>query len=283
MMSTYELKELDKDSVLRSNEVLRSDSVLTESLAYDIAYSKPAFGFVMVRHVNSKQTDYFWKESYTCIRKWYTEPILIVDDSSDPSFLNDNMNLVNCQIVYDTEHKGCAELLGYYYFELMRPFETAVIIHDSVFIQKRVDFLDVKGMKPLWTFPRHWDHELNEYYYELCKDMPMYGDVIRFYHAGKWEGFFGLMSVIRWDFVKRLKEYGLFTVMDKIRGRDARSALERVLGFLAYYVGADSVSPSMYGEIHSYLPWGGTFLDYLRDNGSKCSNSKEIVKVWTGR
>ena len=275
MMNTYELKEF---------EILWSNEVLTESLAYDIAYSKPALGFIMIRHVNSKQTDYFWKECYTCIRKWYTEPILIVDDCSDPSFLNDNMYLVNCQIVYDTKHKGCAELLGYYYFELMRPFETAVIIHDSVFIQKRVDFLDVKGMKPLWTFPRHWDHELNEYFYELCRDMPMYGDVIRFYHDGKWEGFFGLMSVIRWDFVKRLKEYGLFTVMDKIQGRrDARSALERVLGFLAYYVGADSFVPSMYGEIHSYLPWGGTFLDYLRDNGSKCSNSKEIVKVWTGR
>jgi hypothetical protein len=271
MMNRYKLNELDKDGVLRSN------IVLTESLAYDIAY--PTFGFVMIRHVNSKQTDYFWKECYTCIRKWYTEPILIVDDSSDPSFLNDNMNLVNCQIVYDTKHKGCAELLGYYYFELMRPFETAVIIHDSVFIQKRVDF-SVKGMKPLWTFPRHWDHELNDYYYDLCKDMPMYGDIIRFYHGGKWEGFFGLMSVIRWDFVKRLKEYGLFTVMDKIRGRDARSAMERVLGFLAYYVGADSVNPSMYGEIHSYLPWGGTFLDYLRDNGF---NTKEIIKVWTGR
>jgi len=270
MMNRYELNELDKDTVLRSN------TVLTESLAYDIAY--PTFGFVMIRHVNSKQTDYFWKECYTCIRKWYTEPILIVDDSSDPSFLNDNMNLVNCQIVYDTQHKGCAELLGYYYFELMRPFETAVIIHDSVFIQKRVNFLnDLKGMKPLWTFPRHWDHELNDYYYKLCKDMPMYGDIIRFYHGGKWEGFFGLMSVIRWDFVKRLKEYGLFTVMDKIRGRDSRSAMERVLGFLAYYI-ADSVNPSMYGEIHSYLPWGGTFLDYL-EKGS----TKDIVKVWTGR
>jgi len=238
----------------------------------------------MIRHVNSKQTDYFWKECYTCIRKWYTEPILIVDDSSDPLFLNDNMNLVNCQIVYDTDHKGCAELLGYYYFELIRPFETAVIIHDSVFIQKRVDLLnDLKGMKPLWTFPRHWDHELNDYYYDLCKDMPMYGDIIRLYHGGKWEGFFGLMSVIRWDFVKRLKEYGLFTVMDKIRGRDSRSAMERILGFLAYYVAdsADSVNPSMYGEIHSYLPWGGTFLDYLRDSTN--SNSKDIVKVWTGR
>jgi hypothetical protein len=269
MMSRHELGELDKD------KVLRSDSVLTESLVYDIAY--PTFGFIMIRHVNSKQTDYFWKECYTCIRKWYTEPILIVDDSSDPLFLNDNMNLVNCKIIYDTDHKGCAELLGYYYFELMRPFETAVIIHDSVFIQKRIDF-SVKCMKPLWTFPRHWDHELNDYYYELCKDMPMYGDIIRFYHDGKWEGIFGLMSVIRWDFVKRLKEYGLFTVMDKIRGRDSRSAMERVLGFLAYYVGADSVNPSMYGEIHSYLPWGGTFLDYL-EKGS----NKEVVKVWTGR
>jgi hypothetical protein len=70
--------------------------------------------------------------------------------------------------------------------------------------------------------------------------------------------------------------------MDKIKKRyNTWSAIEHILSFLVYYVGADSVNPSMYGEIHSYLPWGGTFLDYLRDSSN--SNSKDIVKVWTGR
>jgi hypothetical protein len=270
MMSGYELTELSKDRVLMS-----SDKVLTESVAYDIAFGTaypPKFGFIIVRHVNSKQTDYYWKECYTCIRKWYTDPILIVDDSSHPEFLNDNMNLVNCQIVYDTEHKGCAELLGYYYFELMHPFETAVIIHDSVFIQKRIEFSTV-NMKFLWTFTKAWDHELEKHYLELCKDMP---DIIRFYREGQWEGCYGLMSVIQWSFVCQLKQYGLFTVLDKLKERDHRSAMERVLGFLAYYVG--SVEKSIYGEIHSYTRWGGTFLEYLGSD-----SDLDVVKVWTGR
>jgi hypothetical protein len=285
MMSGYELTELNKDKVLMS-----SDKVLTESVAYDIAFGTaypPKFGFIIVRHVNNKQTDYYWKECYTCIRRWYTDPILIVDDSSHPEFLNDNMNLVNCQIVYDTEHKGCAELLGYYYFELMHPFETAVIIHDSVFIQKRIEFTTASftaqpvgftaqpvGFRPLWTFTKTWDHELEKHYVELCKNMPE--DIIRFYREGQWEGCYGLMSVIRWSFVCQLKQYGLFTVLDKLKERDHRSAMERVLGFLAYYVG--SVEKSMYGKIHSYTRWGGTFLEYLSGH-----SDLDVVKVWTGR
>ena len=62
-MNTYELSKLD-------NSILRSNEVLTESHAYNIAY--PKFGFIIVRHVNSKQTDYYWKECYTCICLWYT-------------------------------------------------------------------------------------------------------------------------------------------------------------------------------------------------------------------
>ena len=290
MMSGYELSELSKDKVLteaRAYDIAfgtmsigttfdGTSSIGTSSIGttFDSTLFKPKMGFIIVRHVNNKQTDYYWKECYTCIRRWYTEPILIVDDSSHPEFLNDNMNLVNCQIVYDTEHKGCAELLGYYYFELMHPFETAVIIHDSVFIQKRIEFTTI-GFRPLWTFTKAWDHELEKHYLELCKDMP---DIIRFYREGHWEGCYGLMSVIRWSFVCQLKQYGLFTVLDKLKERDHRSAMERVLGFLAYYVGSVSIEKSMYGEIHSYTRWGGTFLEYLSGH-----SELDIVKVWTGR
>jgi hypothetical protein len=191
------------------------------------------------------------------------------------------MNLINCQIVYDTDHKGCAELLGYYYFHLMKPFQIAIILHDSVFIQQRVEFITevekTKTFQSLWTFPNHWDHELESYYIELCKDMPMYGDIIRYYHSNNWQGCYGIMSVIHSDFMTTLDQYGLFTIMDKIQERrDARSAIERIMGFLTYYVGL--VLPSMFGEIHSYTTWGTTFTEYLTK-----PHDLPIVKVWTGR
>jgi hypothetical protein len=265
-MSTYELTEL-------------SNGILTESLAYDIAY--PKMGFIMVRHVNSKMTDHYWKECYTCIRKFYNDPILIIDDSSNPEYLHDNMNLINCQIIYDKDHKGCAELLGYYYFYMMKPFEYAIIIHDSVFIQKKIDFLrdvqQTRTYQPLWTFTRMWDGEIESYYHELCKDMPIYEPLMKCYGLGGWEGCFGVMSVIHCDFIETLHDAGLFTMLDKIHSRrDARSAIERIIGFISYYHGA--IPPSMFGKIHDYMKWETTFFEYMTG-----SYDQPLVKVWTGR
>ena len=254
--------------------------MLTESVGYDIAYGTAPFGFVIVRHVNSKQTDYYWKECYTCIRNWYDVPILIVDDSSNKEFLHDNMNLVNCRVVYDTEWKGCGELLGYYYFHQLRPFESAVIIHDSVFIQKRIDFSLRGNMQFLWTFNSAWDTELEQYYHALCGPMPKSEEILAFYYLRQFRGCFGLMSVIKWDFLDLLAEDGLFLALEQIKGRrDARSALERVLGFMAFR--RDPTIQAKWGEIHSYMRWGTTFLEYLTPGS--ISTNLDVVKVWTGR
>jgi hypothetical protein len=251
---------------------------LTESVAYDIAYG--TLGFVIVRHVNSKQTDYYWKECYNCIRKWYDNPILIVDDSSNKDFLIDNLQLVNCHIVYDTEMKGCGELLGYYYFHLLKPFQTAVVLHDSVFIQKRIDFSIEGNMEFLWTFNGAWDKELEPYYHKLCAAMPAYQDIIERYQMQLYRGCFGLMSVIKWDFLSLLVEDGLLLALEQIKGRrDARSALERVLGIMAFR--RDGSIRARWGEIHSYMRWGTTFVEYL--SGSVNSCNLDVVKVWTGR
>jgi hypothetical protein len=237
----------------------------------------PPMGFIIVRHVTSKQTDYYWKEAYTCIRKWYDHPILIVDDGSNEAFLNDNMNLVNCEIVYDTEWKGCGEILGYYYFHTKKPFETAVILHDSVFIQQPISFaLGDAPMRLLWTIPYQYDRELESYYCEMCKDMPIYQEFTHVYGKKAYRGCFGVMSVIQWDFLELLVEDGLFMTMKHIKGRDARSALERIIGIMAFR--RDPTIQSMFGDIYSYTKWGGTFLEYL----SKGS-SLDVVKVWTGR
>jgi hypothetical protein len=252
--------------------------LLTESVAYDIAYGAAPMGFIIVRHVTSKQTDYYWKECYTCIRNWYDAPILIVDDSSNSEFLHDNLKLVNCHIIYDTENKGCGELLGYYYYHLLKPFKTAVILHDSVFIQKWIDFSLQGNMQFLWTFNSAWDHELESYYKELCAPMPLCEEMMAFYYLRRFRGCFGLMSVITWDFLDLLVEDGLLLALGQIKGRrDARSALERVLGFMA--LRRDPSIQAKWGEIHSYMRWGTTFLEYL--GGSV--GDLEMVKVWTGR
>ena len=229
---------------------------------------KSAMGFIIVRHVDSKLTDYYWKECYTCIRTWYDNPIIIIDDSSDFEFLHDNLKLVNCHIIYDTEWKGCGELLGYYYYHLLKPFETAVILQDSVFIQKWIDF-SLKGanMQFLWTSSNHVHDALDD----LCKE------ILACYQQGI--SCFGLMSVIKWDFLDLLVEDGLLFALGKIKGRkDMRSVMESILGFMAFR--RDPTINAKWGEIHLYTQWVITFLEYLYGS---VNNKLDIVKVWTGR
>ena len=277
------LSEMLSESMERGGQGVNYDSLERGGqgdACVSLAYSRAPFGFIIVRHVNSKQTDYYWKECYTCIRNWYDVPILIVDDSSNKEFLHDNMNLVNCRVVYDTEWKGCGELLGYYYFHQLRPFESAIIIHDSVFIQKRIDFSLRENMQFLWTFNSAWDTELEQYYHELCGPMPKSEEILAFYYLRQFRGCFGLMSVIKWDFLDLLAEDGLFLALEQIKGRrDARSALERVLGFMAFR--RDPMIQAKWGEIHSYMRWGTTFLEYLAPGS--ISTNLDVVKVWTGR
>ena len=40
-------------------------------------------GFIILRHVNEKEHDNYWKTCYRTIRKFYNNPILIIDDNSN--------------------------------------------------------------------------------------------------------------------------------------------------------------------------------------------------------
>ena len=141
-------------------------------------------GFIIIRHVNSNLSDGYWKECYTCIRKFYTNPIIIIDDSSNPEFLVEDINLVNCTVIYDKDHKGVAELLPYYYFHTQKPFDTAVILHDSIFLQQYIDFeLGERPVQFLWTITKLYDNDLIPLITNLCSDLQHSYDLMKlFYH-----------------------------------------------------------------------------------------------------
>jgi len=240
-------------------------------------------GFIIIRHVNSKVSDYYWKECYRCLRRWYDNPIMIIDDSSSTEFLQEDIILTNCSIIYDKEHKGAAEALPYYYFHLLKPFDTAVILHDSVFVQQRVEFdlAAEESVRFLWTFTKQFDQDIFPLINELCMDLFFYYELMALYGTGdKWYGGFGVMSVIRWEFLDTInRKHRLFdSILFKLRSRDHRSALERVLPLLCYYHDSN-IRPAMFGEIHSYIRWGTTFGEYLMQD----MRGLPVVKVWSGR
>jgi hypothetical protein len=242
-------------------------------------------GFIIIRHVNNKITDYYWKECYTCIRKFYNELILIIDDSSNKKYLKENIILENCTVIYDTEHKNSAELLPYYYFYKLKPFDTAIILHDSVFIQARIKFDDLvpnENVRFLWSFKHTFDDEIYSWIRELCEKMPHSDELIKLYHEKDlWHGCFGVMSVIKWKHLNDLNnKFQIFTkLLPEIKTRKNRHALERLFALICYSNKSDKSDKSYFGDIHEYIRWGVTFTDYL----TKYIGTYPIIKVWTER
>jgi hypothetical protein len=240
-------------------------------------------GFIILRHVNSKSTDLYWKECYKCIRKFYDNPILIIDDSSNPVYLLETFPLKNCTIIYDKDHKGAGELLPYYYFHKLKPFDTAVILHDSVFIKTRINFEENfdNTIRFLWSFEHTWDDAMLETISDLITPLPHSDELVSLFHKkNEWKGCFGVMSVIHWNFLTTINErHALFeTLLPKITSRDHRKALERIVALLAYY-NTSTMKNEYFGNIHSYIRWGTTFSDYK----SRSYINYPIIKVWTGR
>jgi hypothetical protein len=241
-----------------------------------------SLGFIILRHVNSKITDLYWKECYTCIRKFYNEPILIIDDSSNKEYLCENIVLENCTVVYDTDHKGKAEILPYYYFHKLKPFETAVVLHDCVFLQSKIDFhlADDESIRFLWSFSHLFDADTYSHIHDLLQALPLYEKHMALYpQKDKWVGMFGVMSVIRWSLIDTIQTQLQFfdTIMPQMTTRGHRCALERVLGLVAHHY--QSHITSYFGDIHFSMPYGASFFDYLQGRYT----SLPIMRVWTGR
>lgn len=237
-----------------------------------------SLGFIIVRHVNSVETNNYWQEAYTCIRKYYDYPILIVDDNSDPNFLTSDLELVNCHGVKG-DAPGAGEILGYYYFHLFKPFDRAVIIHDSVFIQQRINFEIIDDCAFLWTFTHQWD--MDEPTLELISKLDQAEEIATLYQKkADWSGCFGIMSVITWEFLDAINtRHHLFeTMLERIRDRLHRMYLERIF---ACVVEANMTgrTPSILGNIHQYCQWGRTFANYKRGENAHLP----VIKVWTGR
>lgn len=228
-------------------------------------------GFIILRHVNNYKTNLYWIHCYNCIRKFYPEnKILIIDDNSNYQYITD-YKLYKTRII-KSEYPGRGELLPYYYYLNNKDFDSAVIIHDSVFINKKID-LSVNKYKILWSFEHNWDNEKNE-----LKIINKFNDLelTKFYkNKNLWKGCFGGMSIINHDYLIFInKKYNFSNLLDCIKTRSNRMDFERVIACLLQ---KHIVNKSLLGNIHKYCKWGITF-----DQKNK-NKHLPFIKVWTGR
>jgi hypothetical protein len=258
-------------------------------------------GFIILRNVNNKLTDNYWKESYTNIRKFYPDnKIVIIDDNSNYDFIIDtSFELINTVII-DSEYKKRGELLPYIYYLKHKFFKYACFIHDSIFINEILDLSlnDNFTYKPLFNFTSNvaLNHKKPKQL-ELLSLLDNYTIVKHMCKENKFNGIFGVMSVISLKYLEYIdKKHNLNNLIPKIISRIDREMIERIFGCIFAYHNNKFITntntnklhdnsnnninnsidygknePPLYGGIHQYLNnhcigWGYRYEDYLNRN-----------------
>lgn len=269
----------------RGGHFLRKSQDFSQSTSETHLEEMQDVGFVFTRHVNSYLSDFIWKECYTSIRRVHDYPILIIDDNSNKKYLTENLNLVNTRVVYDSNHTGAGELLAYFYYHKLHPFKTAVILHDSVFLQQPLKF-SPKPVHFMWVFGA-FAGQTPPVTQSILRMLSHSDELVAVYHSGHWTGNFGCMSVIQWDALNNMSSrYKMWDEMlPKCRNRDDRCAFERVLGVLVSHYFKQTSEPGLLGNIfgytaHGFKPFHTSFADYVSHPDFKLLPA---VKVWLGR
>jgi len=247
------------------------------------------FGFIVLRHVNSLKTNAYWQECYKCIRNLYTDTkIVIIDDDSNPAFLT-TIQMTNA-IIIESEFKKRGELLPYYYYIQNKWFDTAVIIHDSVFIKIDVILKYIKmnvSYKFLWHFEAfRWDSEIYKEIICLFQSLDNYTNLLDFYKGKTWNGCFGGMTLINHDFLTHVNNrYNILNLLNTMTTRNHRMAFERVIACMFQYENKNMEFGILGDIINDYGNWGYSFDEYMDENNNfkKDINKYPVNKVWTGR
>lgn len=236
------------------------------------ALTNHKYGFIILRHVNSKLTNNYWNNCYKSIRKHYPDNlIIIIDDNSDYAYITEQQTVYNTTII-QSEYYGRGELLPYFYYLQNKLFDTAVILHDSVFINTYID-IRVDKYKMLWDFEHDWDQIEDETnMINLFND----AELLAFYENKRlWTGCFGGMSIITHDYLTYVNnKYDISKLLNVVKNRYNRCSFERVIACLLQ---KNEKKEVLLGNIHKYCKWGISM--------EEADNYKHLplVKVWTGR
>ena len=229
------------------------------------------FGFIILRHVNNELTNKYWVKCVNSIRQYYPENnILIIDDNSNYEYITKE-TLYKTTII-NSEYPKRGELLPYYYYLHNKLFDIAVIIHDSVIVNKYID-MSVEKYKFLWEFEHNWDHIEDE-----TRMINIFNDLElkRFYeNKHLWKGCFGCMTIITHDYLTYVNnKYDISKLLDYVLNRYNRSSFERIIACLLQKEGKKE---TLLGNIHKYCKYG------IKFNEVDKYKHLPLIKHWSGR
>lgn len=233
-----------------------------------------ALGFVIGRHISAASHVDLCFRAYTSIRKFYPNNLILIVD--DGSLLSDPHGYDSRTIVVQSTVRGTGEFGLYYYYHLTHLFERAVLMHDSMVVNKSISLPDVDIIY-LWHFVfNDYLHVVKAEVEALLSELASKDEAERKYKSNAWSGMFGCSCIMTWNYLDLLvSRYQIFRLLPKVKTRTMRCAMERVLGILCSE-DLKKDSPSLNGYIF-HLP--GAFAR----NGLLKSYDGYIDKTWHGR
>jgi hypothetical protein len=259
------------------------------------------FGFIFTRHVRDEVTNHYWNTNITQLRKHYANAkIIIIDDNSNYNFVKSFDEYPNVEII-QSEYNGRGELLPFIYFLRHKWFDNAVIIHDSLFIHKRIHFEKIKlPVLPLWhhnydaenldNLVRISNHLQNNTKIKNILTNNVSKVLINSFNFRKNEDkytlCFGVQCFIKYDFLYMLEQkYKISNLIYAIHNRTDRCGLERIMGILFCEECKEirQKPNSLFGDILTYpKAFQYKYNHYINDYKHNRIN-KVVVKVWSGR
>lgn len=254
------------------------------------------YGFILTRHVNSEKTNMYWNQAVKLIRTYYPlRQIVVIDDNSNQNFIKADFDYKNV-ITIQSEYPQRGELLPYIYYLKYKWFPNAVIIHDSLFIHKKIPFENITvPVLPLWH--HKYDHENESNIIRLTSSLKYNRFLINKLHKTdmvvSYLGFsndsfnlcFGGQCFIKLDFLEKIEnKYKISNLINVIHNRTDRCSLERILGllFCLEYPKLCYIN-SLFGDILTQpRAFNYNYDDYTNDLNQK-RVLKPFVKIWTGR
>ena len=237
--------------------------------------------FILTTHIIDPITSQYWEECCRCIRRYYTDPIYVIDDHSH--YKMDTSQFSECFTIV-SEFKGRAELLPYYYFYKYKWADKAVILHDSTFLQQRIPTEDVTTVRFLWHFT-HKNERRTQIHNMMVRGLDNYPPLVRRFARDQWDGCFGGQSIITLTFLETIVEkYNLFRLLHIVCDRGSRKAFERVFGIICFQESKELITrSSVCGHIFRTNPrWKLTFDEYKRLPDSR-RQTYILIKCFTGR
>jgi len=239
-------------------------------------------GFIILRNVYNTITNEYWKECFRCIRKFYpNNRVLIIDDNSDKQFVTNEV--LNNTMIIESEFRKRGEFLPYYYYLRTKFCEKVVILHDSMYIKKYINFYDiVDDYNFLIYFDLFYINDSACYQSQLNLLRALNNKNLNIFYnkkeKGLWNGCFGSMTAISYNFLKQVdEEFRFIQMIPYITTRVERCAFERIIGCMLQYKCKKS---SLFGHVNTICDWS---LDFNKYKQNMYDSKKPIIKVFTGR